>query len=129
MATTAAWLAAVLLLCVSQIARAANAGNILPGSPANPTSATSTLRGGFSSPLIAAGKPKLSEKFVAARGHRGLPPELCVGSSNMDSIKCGLGFQLEVASALATGQAEPEDLVRAQVLSTKVLFILHDLRK
>jgi hypothetical protein len=116
-ATTAALLAAGLLLCLSQTARAVDAGSILPGSPANPTSAASTLRGGFSSSLIAARKPQLSAKFVAARDSRDFPPELRVGSSNLDSIKCGLGFQLDVASAFTTGQAEPEDLIRAKVLS------------
>jgi hypothetical protein len=116
MAKTAALLAAALLLCLSHVAHAADSGNTLPGSPTSPTSATSTLRGGFSSSLIAAGKPLVSAKLAAARSGRDSPPVLRVGSSTLDSIICGTGFQLDVESALATGQAEPEDLARAKVL-------------
>ncbi len=111
-------LAAVLLLCLSHIACVADSGNPYLGSPTSPASAPSTLRGGFSSSLIAAGKPLLSAKLAAARSGLDSPPELRVGSSTLDSIICGIGYQSDVESALATGQAEPDDLARAKVLST-----------
>ncbi len=114
-----ALLSAVLLLCLSQTVHAADSGNSLPGSLTGPTSATSTLRGGFSGSLMAAGKPLVSAKLAAARSDLEPPPGLRVGSSSLESVLAGMDFQWNVEHAFEMGKAEPEDLARAKVLSPR----------
>jgi hypothetical protein len=109
--------AAMLLIWLSHVE--CEASSPLQGSSTGPGSAPSSLRGGFSG-LLAANQPEPSAKFAAQRMDLRPPPGIPVCSSTIDSIINANEYQLHVETALATGQAEPEDLARAKVLSAKI---------